>query len=104
VSGVGKDPAAATSPAVFLEHQSYRRRRLMDGARLLPLLGAGLFAVPLLWPKAKIAGESDGLVAMSDAITYVFVVWGALIGVSALFGFGVRYWARPDTSSETRQD
>ena len=105
MTGTGKDPVA-TSPAVFLEHQSYRRRRLMDVARLLPLLGAALFAVPLLWPgpKATKAGESDGLVAMSDAITYVFVVWGALIAASVLFGFGVRYWARPDTQPEKRQD
>ena len=37
--------------SVFLERETYRRRRIMDAARLLPLLGVALFALPLLWPK-----------------------------------------------------
>lgn len=101
----GADDPAATSRPVFLEPQSYRRRRLMDAARLLPLLGAALFAVPLLWPgpKGVNTGENDGLVAMSDAITYIFVVWAALIAASVMFGIGVGYWARPDTPPETER-
>ena len=105
VTRAGKG-SGKTSPAVFLERQSYRRRRLMDAARLLPLLGALLFAVPLLWPGPQIAVVDDGtgLVAMSDAITYVFAVWAALIGASAAFGMGVRYWAQTDTPSDSGQD
>lgn len=72
-------------PPVFLERQSYRRRRLMDAARLLPLMGAALFAVPLLWPT-----DEAGAVRMSAAITYVFGVWAVLIAVSALFGRATR--------------
>ena len=37
-------------PTLFLERQSYRRRRLSEVARLMPIFGAGLFMVPLLWP------------------------------------------------------
>lgn len=75
-------------PPVFLERQSYRRRRLMDAARLLPLIGAALFAVPLLW-----AEGGDGAVPMSSAIVYVFGIWAALIGISAVFGVAARRWS-----------
>lgn len=106
--GTGKEPTTspATSPAVFLEHQSYRRRRLMDVARLLPLLGVLLFAVPLLWPgpESSAAGGGSGVVAMSDAMIYIFGVWAVLIAASVAFGIGVRVWARTDNPSETGQD
>ena len=66
----GAGGRAGTAPAVFLERQSYRRRRLMDVARLLPILGAALFAVPLLWPRAPrdtpTPAEAQGM-PMSDA-------------------------------------
>lgn len=104
MTGADKDPT--TSPAVFLEHQSYRRRRLMDAARLLPLLGALLFAVPLLWPGPETAA-ADGatsMVAMSDAIIYVFAVWAALIIASVMFGIGVKYWSQTDNPSDSGQD
>ncbi|MEM7317700.1 MAG: hypothetical protein AAF408_01625 [Pseudomonadota bacterium] len=81
------------APPVFLARQSYRRRRLSDAARLLPILGGALFAVPLLWP-----AEETGKVAvpMSSAITYVFGVWALLIVISAIFGLLARKWASPD--------
>ncbi|MGR3757732.1 MAG: hypothetical protein ACU0AT_10965 [Tranquillimonas sp.] len=63
------------SPAagpVYLERRSYRRRRLADAARLLPVLGAGLFAFPLLW-----GGGAAGSTALRGL--YLFAVWGALI-------------------------
>lgn len=59
---------------LFVERQTYRRRRLRDAARLLPILGLLLFSVPLLWP----AGADDGAVT-SNAIKYVFGVWAALV-------------------------
>ncbi|HBS49267.1 MAG TPA: hypothetical protein DEA05_03885 [Rhodobacteraceae bacterium] len=70
---------------VFLERQGYRRRRLADAARLLPILGAALLAVPLLWPRADAPG---GGVPMSTAFLYVFGVWAGLIALAA--GFGLR--------------
>ena len=47
----------------------YRRLRLVDAARALPLLGLFLWAVPLLW----------GPMTASLALIYIFAVWGLLI-------------------------
>ena len=73
-------------PWVFLERRSYRRRRLLDAARVLPLLGAALFMVPLLWPRpdpAAAPGAPDPL-PMSTAVIYVFGVWAGLIVLGAV--------------------
>ncbi|MFC6688022.1 hypothetical protein [Jhaorihella thermophila] len=80
-TGPIEDTRAA--PPVFLERQSYRRRRLLDAARLLPIMGAALFAVPLLWPRASAVGDG---VPTSSAILYIFSVWAGLIVVNAAFG------------------
>ncbi|MFT5343675.1 MAG: hypothetical protein ACI9BH_002898, partial [Paracoccaceae bacterium] len=86
-------------PSVFLERQSYRRNRLADAARLLPVIGATVLAVPLLWPSADsaqvLAGEAQA-VPMSRAIVYIFGAWAGLIGLSVLFGMAVRRWGQPD--------
>ncbi len=72
-------PAA---PSVFLERSSYRRRRLMDAQRLLPVLGLILWMVPLLWPTP--ADTDAEPVLMSEAIYYVFGVWVFLIVLGAV--------------------
>ncbi|MCG7495211.1 hypothetical protein [Thalassobius sp. Cn5-15] len=62
---------------LFLERRSYRLRRLMDAARLMPFLGALLFAVPLLW------GANDtGGVSSSRAMLYIFAVWAGMSGLT----------------------
>ena len=73
----------AREPApVFLERGSYRRRRVMDAARLVVVVGAGLWMVPLLWPSPD---QSDvPPVPMSTALFYIFGVWLALIIVSTV--------------------
>ncbi|ANT59555.1 MULTISPECIES: hypothetical protein [Roseobacteraceae] len=71
------------TPPVFLERQSYRRRRVMDGARVLPFLGALLWLVPLLWQEDPTEG-----VRSSAVIVYLFGVWLALV----LFAAGIA-WA-----------
>ncbi|MFP4328125.1 MAG: hypothetical protein ACLFQL_08955 [Paracoccaceae bacterium] len=67
------------SSPIFVQRQTYRSRRLMDAARLLPLLGACLFAVPLLWPD-----EDGGAIRTSRAMIYIFGVWTLLIVATAL--------------------
>jgi hypothetical protein len=59
----------------FLERQSYRRRRLIDTIRTLPVIGGVLWAVPLLWRQS----ESADVVMTSDAIIYIFSVWLLLV-------------------------
>lgn len=71
---------------LFLERRSYRQRRLMDAARLLPLLGALLWLVPLLWPQggAEVAEQDVEAVSTSVAILYIFGVW-ILLALAAVF-------------------
>ncbi|MBM2292217.1 hypothetical protein JQX09_09855 [Sulfitobacter pseudonitzschiae] len=70
--------ARGPSSPVFLERRSYRRRRLKDAQRLLPVLGMLLWMVPVLWPTRNETGH----ITMSAAIYYVFGVWCLLIGLS----------------------
>lgn len=64
---------------LFLKRGSYRKRRLRDAARMLPVLGAFLFALPMLWSDEGTA--SDGL--------YLFVVWFALVLAAAAMAPGL---------------
>ena len=73
---------------VFLERQSYRQRRLIDAARLLPILGVLLLAVPLLWPEGSEFELGEGSAGqglpVSQAMIYIFSVWAGLAIASAL--------------------
>jgi hypothetical protein len=60
---------------LFLERRSYRRRRLMDAARLLPFAGAGIFLLPVLW---------TGQWTMISGIAFIFGSWIVLIGCAGL--------------------
>ena len=64
---------------LFLERRSYRLRRLMDGARLMPFLGAALWAIPLLWTR-----EGGAPVSTSRAMLYIFSVWFVLACLAAV--------------------
>lgn len=72
---------------LFLERRSYRRRRMMDAVRILPLLCTLLWLiVPLMWPnggEGNGAGES-GQTALSTVIWYLFAVW--MLAITASFG------------------
>jgi len=93
MTGLGEEAATEKkAPAVFLERQTYRRRRLMDAARLMPVLGALLFAVPLLWPAADDPGGAQPM-PTSGAILYIFTVWAALILGNVWFGALTRGWS-----------
>jgi len=79
----------------FVERRTYRRRRLMDIARLAPLIGALLFLVPLLWPQQDPGAgpEAPAASSLSSAMIYIFAVWGGLILFSVGFSVVVRLWA-----------
>ncbi len=59
----------------------------MDAARLLPILGAAMIALPLLWPDES---GGDGAVPLSAAMFYIFVCWAVLILISVVFGFAAK--------------
>jgi hypothetical protein len=69
---------------LFLARAPYRRRRLRDAARLLPVLGLFLLLLPLLW--------TDGaqLALHSADVVYFFSVWLVLIALAAAFAPGLR--------------
>lgn len=68
----------APAEPLFLARQGYRRRRLGDAARLLPVLGTALFVLPLLGAAATGRSTSGGGI-------YLFAVWFVLIlGAAAL--------------------
>ena len=85
-------------PPVFLERQSYRRRRMVDAARVLPFIGLVGWLVPLLWPEAG-GGEA---VRSSSAILYLFGVWAVLV-LGAL-GLSLRLSAHARETDGRAQD
>jgi len=62
---------------VFVAKQTYRKRRMRDFARAVPVLGSVLLLIPLLWS----GGDAPAL--NSAAIVYVFGVWIFLIILAA---------------------
>ena len=62
-------------PPDILARSGYRLRRAMDAARLLPVIGALLFFLPLLWAGGK-TGQGG---------IYIFGIWlGLIIGAALL--------------------
>ena len=82
-----EDSASQAQQSLFPERQSYRRRRLVDVARLLPFLGAAMLALPLLWPDTSDGANAKSL---SSVMFYIFACWGVLILISVIFGFATR--------------
>jgi hypothetical protein len=65
--------------SLFVERRTYRLRRVMDAARILPVLGIVLFLLPLLWSPE--VGARRNLAV--DAI-YIFAIWLGLIVAARL--------------------
>ncbi|MEP5153413.1 hypothetical protein [Planktotalea sp.] len=70
----GDDPDGPPN-RLFLERRGYIQRRVIDGAKLLPIIGLVLFMVPLIWPRR---GDSDAVITSSSSI-YIFMIWLGLI-------------------------
>jgi hypothetical protein len=70
-------------PPLFLEREPYRRRRLTDGARFLPILGFVLILLPALWTRGTATGTT------AEAI-YIFGLWILLIVAAALLSRPLR--------------
>jgi hypothetical protein len=84
---------------IFLARRSYRRRRLRDAARLLPVFGMFLFLLPILW--APRTGEPRG--TAMDGL-YLFGVWGLLVIVAAALAPGLTAESQEDAAPAEDQD
>ena len=63
-------------PSVILEKRSYRKRRLLDGLKILPVFAVFLFFIPLL-------GRHTDEAQLPALLVYLFSVW---LGLTILCG------------------
>lgn len=80
---------------VLHEKRTYRQRRLMDAARVAPVLALFLWMVPLFWPQS-----ADGGVSSATAIIYIFVVWAAVIVLTWVLSIALSRIARQDPQDD----
>lgn len=66
-------------PPRFLARSSYRRRRAIDAARLLPAGGLFVFLLPILWHPADTPAPDTARGGL-----YLFAGWFLLIGAAFL--------------------
>jgi len=83
-------------PPLFLAKSGYRRRRLHDAARLVPVFGAFLIFLPILWAPGETAERDTAWEGL-----YLFAVWAGLIAAAALLAPGLRRTATPDPDGPT---
>lgn len=86
---------------LFLERRTYRRNRLQDAARLLPVLGSSLIFTPVFIRGAP--GEGPGIAGW---LVYFLVIWLVLIGLTLLVSRAIaRDHEQPaGTAPETPED
>lgn len=93
---MNRPPNRPGSPTVFHERRTYRQRRVMDAARVAPVLALILWMIPLIWPQS-----GDGTVRSATALIYIFLVWAGVIlltwGLSRLLGHQVDEPPDPET-------
>ncbi|MFN3642494.1 MAG: hypothetical protein ACK4TB_06155 [Gemmobacter sp.] len=65
--------------AEFVAPETYRRRRLIDAARILPFAALLFMMLPLAWDPAEPGGGRD---TAGDTV-YLFVLWAVLIAAAA---------------------
>lgn len=72
---------------LFLEKQTYRRRRVLDALRLLPVVAVLLWMFPLLLPSGQTAAQEvqHGATSTAWLMIYIFSVWiFSLVGAFVL--------------------
>lgn len=85
---------------LFLTRRTYRKNRLQDAARLLPILGMILFFGPVFITDD--ASLETGT-TLADWLVYCFVVWLGLIAVAMLVSRALAE-PGPEGDSETSPD
>jgi hypothetical protein len=83
---------------LFLAPASYRRRRLSDAARMLPVFGIILLFLPLMWT------ETTDLRLTSGHVMYFFGVWLFLVVIAAAFAPGLKASDRSGDGSGEDED
>ncbi len=77
---------------LFLARQEYRRRRLRDAARLLPVAGALLLILPLAWQ-----GQPGAHGTAGDGL-WVFAVWFLMVAGAAMLAPALGAQGREETA------
>jgi hypothetical protein len=80
---------------LFLSRRFYRRRRLRDAARLLPVFGMFLLILPVLWAEPGQTVRATG----RDAV-YYFGLWALLIVFAMIFAAGLSADAGEDGDAD----
>jgi hypothetical protein len=70
---------------LFLERRSYTQRRIVDGARVLPILGLVLWMIPLIWPRS---GAPDTMESSTSTL-YIFAIWCILIVIGGFIAMRI---------------
>lgn len=79
---------------MFLERGVYRRRRVIDAAKMLPFLALALFLLPaLLLDEANPEENST-----ASRLVYFFCTWASLIAIS----FVLSRWLKPEAEKADR--
>lgn len=84
---------------LFLARQSYRRRRLADAARALPVVAAGLFFLPVLWQPAA-TPEPD----TARGAVWLFSTWAAIIVVAWVIAWRLARRRDDPSAPSVRED
>lgn len=88
-----------SSQPLFLARRSYRRRRMMDAARLLPVAGAVILMLPVLWAPGETEAPDTG-----RGTVYLFASWALLIAAAALIARGLGPALDEDDAAEGTND